>query len=157
MSRRRTSARHHSRQVALQVLYAADLARSGEGEAPPSADAVFERVADHFDLPSGAHAFAKALVCGTVEGRERLDAILSSHADNWRISRMAAVDRNILRLACYELTETDTPASVILDEAIELARRFGSDASPGFVNGVLDAVARAVRAPDPHGARVDEP
>jgi len=144
VSRRRTSARHHSRQVALQVLYAIDLAR----DPVPSAEEAFARVAAHFDLPSDARAFAKALVCGTVDVRSQLDTLLAEHTRNWRLSRMAAVDRNILRLACYELTRTDTPVSVVLDEAIELARRFGSDASPGFVNGVLDAVGREVRGPD---------
>ena len=82
--------------------------------------------------------------------REALDARISEHAKNWRLSRMAAVDRNILRLAVYELEHGDTPASVILDEAVELARRFGDDPSPAFVNGVLDAVARSVR-----GAELD--
>jgi N utilization substance protein B len=130
--------------VALQVLYAIDLAR----DPAPSAEEAFARVAAHFDLPSEARAFARSLVCGTVDAGPLLDALLAEHTRNWRLSRMAAVDRNILRLACYELTRTDTPVSVILDEAIELARRFGSDASPGFVNGVLDAVGREVRDPD---------
>lgn len=145
MSRSGSSARRYSRQAALQILFAIDLAGLARSGPRPSEEEMFDRVAAHFDLPAGAHAFAKSLVCGTVGCQPELDALLSAHAKNWRISRMAAVDRNVLRLACYELTRTDTPASVILDEAIELARRFGSDRSPGFVNGVLDAVARAVR------------
>ncbi len=111
-------------------------------------------MASNFDLPAGARVFARALVRGTIACRSELDAVLSTHAENWRISRMAAVDRNILRLACYELTRTDTPSSVVLDEAIELARRFGSDASPGFVNGVLDAVVRGSEVPGPAQAEV---
>ena len=145
MSRGGPSARRHSRQAALQILFAIDLAGLARSGPRPRDEEMFDRVAAHFDLPAGAHAFAKSLVCGTVRCQPELDALLVAHAQNWRISRMAAVDRNVLRLACYELTRTDTPASVILDEAIELARRFGSDRSPGFVNGVLDAVARAVR------------
>ena len=74
--------------------------------------------------------------------------MVSSHARNWRVDRMAIVDRNVLRLAAFELMHTETPPAVILDEAVELARRFGSDESPPFVNGVLDAVAREVRGED---------
>lgn len=151
MSRRGTAPRHQLRRVALQVLYAVDLARGARSGGPVSGAEVFEAVAANFDLPAGAHAFAKTLVCGTIDRAAEIDALLAAHAQNWRISRMAAVDRNILRLACYELTSTETPASVILDEAIELARRFGADASPAFVNGVLDAVAREVRAPEVGG------
>ena len=148
----RTS-RHASRQVSLQVLYAVDLAtRSRPGEdfvtrMPPAAEEVFESVAENFDLPEGARAFAKQLVCGVMRRRDEFDALLAQHARNWRISRMAAVDRNVLRIAVYELLRTDTPTSVILDQAIELARRFGDEPSPAFVNGVLDAVAHAVDRP----------
>lgn len=135
--------RQVSRQVALQVLYAVDLA---EGcSAPPDVDEAFGAVADNFELPEGARAFAKELVNGVMGAREQLDALISEHARNWRLSRMAAVDRNVLRLGAWELSATRTPTSVILDQAIELARRFGDDPSPAFVNGVLDAVARTVR------------
>ncbi len=152
MTRRRTAPRHRSREVALQVLYAADLQRGGRaGEALPAL-ACFEGVARSFDLPEGARAFAKELVAGTAEHGDELDALIASHARNWRLSRMATVDRNILRLAGFELAHSDTPTSVVIDEAIELARRFGSDDSPAFVNGVLDAVARAVRAGEPEGS-----
>jgi N utilization substance protein B len=114
---------------------------------PPAAEEVFESVAENFDLPEAARAFAKQLVCGVTRRRDELDALLAQHARNWRISRMAAVDRNVLRIAVYELLRTDTPTSVILDQAIELARRFGDEPSPAFVNGVLDAVAHAVERP----------
>ena len=144
MSRQGPEARHHSRQVALQVLYAFDLAK-GRSLAPPSIDEIFEAIAANFELPERARPFAKELVGGVTRESDDLDRILGEHTRNWRIDRMAAVDRNILRLATLELVRTDTPASVVIDEAIELARRFGDDPSPGFVNGVLDAVARAVR------------
>jgi N utilization substance protein B len=156
MSRGGASARRQSRQAALQVLFAIDLAGTARSAPRPSDEEMFDRIAANFDLPAGAHAFAKALVFGTVRCRDELDALMAAHAQHWRVSRMAAVDRNILRLACYELTHTDTPASVILDEAIELARRFGSEPSPAFVNGVLDAVAQAARAgrdAEPTGAK----
>lgn len=146
----RRAPRQRSRQVALQVLYAIDLAAgrgAPDGAAPPTDD-VFERVAANFDLPEGARAFAKELVCGIASHRAELDELLASHATNWRVDRMAAVDRNVLRIGAYELAHTATPVSVVLDEAIEMARRFGAERSPSFVNGVLDAVARSVRPPE---------
>jgi N utilization substance protein B len=149
MSRR--APRFASRQVALQALYALDLARAGgRGDAPRSApvlEDVFAAVAENFGLPEGARAFAKELVCGVVERQAELDLLIGRHARNWRLDRMAAVDRNVLRLAAWELLYTDTPASVVIDQAIELARRFGDEPSPAFVNGVLDAVSRSVERP----------
>ena len=138
--------RHRGREVALQALYAVDLA-SDEGLASSELrDQVFERVVSHFSVPASAIVFARELVTGVVDRLGELDEILGIHARNWRVSRMAAVDRNVLRLAVYELRDTDTPVAVVIDEAVDLARRFGSDRSPSFVNGVLDAVAREVRA-----------
>jgi N utilization substance protein B len=140
----RAAPRSRSRQAALQVLYAMDLTESSRSGAPADMDAVFEAVADNFELPEGAREFAAKLVRGIIEHRVELDALLSEHATNWRLSRMAAVDRNTLRIGAYELSHTDTPARIVLDEAIELARRFGADPSPAFVNGILDAVSFAV-------------
>ena len=148
----RNAPRAASRQVALQVLYAVDLASSREtGEAfdPVRAGAeAFESIACSFDLPEGARAFAKQLVFGVVERREELDRYLAENTRNWRVDRMAAVDRNVLRIAVFELLATDTPTSVVIDQAIELARRFGDDPSPAFVNGVIDAVAVRVTRPE---------
>lgn len=141
MSRSGHATRQRSRQVALQALYANDLARR-EGREPVSIEESFERVAENFDLPEGARGFAAELAFGVVEHAEQIDALLAESAINWKLSRMAAVDRNVLRLAAYELLCAETPASVVIDQAIELARRFGGEPSPGFVNGVLDAVAR---------------
>ncbi len=171
-SRSPSGARHRAREVALQTLFAMDLrqrpqrpdrvaaadasrTRHEQPVAAPSpavattprsrALEVFEGVAEHFEMPHAAHAFARDLVVQVVERCAGLDAIVSSHAKNWRVSRMAIVDRNILRLATFELAHTVTPAPIVLNEAVELARRFGSDESPPFVNGVLDAVARQLR------------
>lgn len=140
----RTAPRHQSRRAALQVLYAADLAGAVRSGKPPEVEEIFGRVAQHFDLPAGAREFAAELVGGVTSRLQAIDALLAESARNWRISRMAAVDRNVLRLAAYELGYTDTPASVVLDEAIELARDFGGERSPAFVNGVLDALARSL-------------
>jgi N utilization substance protein B len=133
----RRAPRQASRQVALQALYALEV-----GPRTASVDEVFERVSDHFDLPEGARAFAKELVCGVIGERDAIDARLARHARNWRLSRMAAVDRNVLRLGAYEIVHTDSPLAVVLDQAVELARRFGAEGSPAFVNGILDALAR---------------
>lgn len=143
---RRWAPRAASRQLALQVLYAVDLARGSRPGAstapPPVADEVFEEVARCFDPAEGARVFAKELVTGVMTDRDALDERIGRCSRNWRVDRMAAVDRNVLRLAAYELTVADTPTSIVIDQAIELARRFGDDPSPAFVNGVLDAVAR---------------
>jgi len=94
------------------------------------------RVEDAFD-------YAQVLVRGTVDHREEIDAMIRGQADNWRLERMPAVDRNILRLAIYEmLYEQDTPKLVVVDEAIELAKKFGSEQSGRFVNGLLDGLLK---------------
>jgi N utilization substance protein B len=171
--KRRGPGRHSAREVALQVLYAIDLGTDarffdpdpepdievaedrsavdspGEGRAGSLAtrtEGVFDRIAENFAVPASAAEFARELVEAVVERSDLLDELLGAHAKNWRVARMAAVDRNVLRMAAYELRDTETPVAVVIDEAVDLARRFGSDTSPAFVNGVLDAVAREVRS-----------
>jgi len=88
-------------------------------------------------------ARAAALVLGAHEAQADLDALIAAHSANWRVKRLAVIDRIILRLGAWELQhQPDTPDAVVLDEAIELARAFGTDESPKFVNGVLDAIRR---------------
>jgi transcription antitermination protein NusB len=90
-----------------------------------------------------AFHYAQALVRGTLDHREEIDGLIRGQADNWRLERMPAVDRNILRLAVYEmLFETDIPKLVVVDEAIELAKKFGSEQSGRFVNGLLDGLLK---------------
>lgn len=125
----------------------ADAPRSGTpaADSSPVAEAivrsVFDAIAANFEAPPGARDFAWALVSEVCENVVGLDEQIGKKARNWRVSRMAAVDRNILRLGAHELAHTDTPPAVVIDEAVELARRYGTDASPGFVNGILDALA----------------
>lgn len=136
------ASRHRSREVALQALYALDLARL-RGDREASAQEVFDHVASSFEVPEAARAFAKELVCGVEARRVEIDEWIARHARNWRTARMAAVDRNLLRLAGFELlAQKETPPAVILNEAIELARRYGGDGSPSFVNGILDSMAQ---------------
>lgn len=90
-----------------------------------------------------AFQYAQALVRGTLDSLDQIDGLIRGQADNWRLERMPAVDRNILRLAVYEmLHETDTPKLVVVDEAIELAKKFGSEQSGRFVNGLLDGLLK---------------
>ena len=138
------SARHRSREVALQVLFALDVRRSKDAD-EPVAQELFDAIAANFEMPEAARSFAKELVCGVAAAGERIDASLRDATRNWRLERMAVVDRNILRLATYELLETETPVAVVLDEAVQMAKRFADDRTPAFVNGVLDGVARNVR------------
>src|ERR1700733_9169667 len=91
-------------------------------------------------------AFAENLLRGVTEQLPAIDDLISRHAANWRLERMPAVDRNVLRIAVYEMLRTDTPAAIVIDEALELARRFAGEESVQFVNGVLDAVRRELPA-----------
>lgn len=89
-------------------------------------------------------AYARALVGGTLDRRDEIDGLIAAQAENWRLERMPAVDRNILRLAVFELLdESDVPKIVVLDEAIELAKKYGSEQSGAFVNGLLDGLLKA--------------
>ena len=128
--------RHRSRVAALQLLYQREVGGATGAELD---EAVRCYWVAH---PSGAaqRVFATTLLEGVIEGLDRIDSLLETAADNWRLSRMAVVDRAILRLAVYELLAAATPPAVVIDEALELAKRYGGEQSAGFVNGVLDAV-----------------
>jgi len=144
MSAASASARRLSRRAALQALYSADV-RSAASAGADSPLAALDALAEHFELAPGARAFAEELVKGVAAERAALDAKLTAVARNWRLERMAHVDRNVLRLAAWEILFGGTPAPVAIDEAIELAREFGDDSSPRFVNGVLDALVKENR------------
>jgi N utilization substance protein B len=108
---------------------------------------VVERFWEGKDEPEELRAFAEGLVHGVHEQRRELDRWIVSSARNWRIERMAVVDRNVLRMAVCELLAEDAPpAAVVLDEAIEIAQKFGSEESGGFINGVLDDVQQRIAA-----------
>ena len=133
--------RRQAREGALQVLYAADLTDSLSVERVAHG---FDEIVHEFTLPARARERARALVLGVAEHRHRLDEAIQDACTHWQIHRIGNVDRNILRIAAYELlVERETPAPVVIDEAVEIARRFAGEASPSFVNGVLDVVAKA--------------
>jgi N utilization substance protein B len=101
------------------------------------------------DAAEEVRAFAEDLARGAWGFREDLDGAITACADNWRLERMAAVDRNVLRLAAFELLHRpDTPAAVVIDEAIEVVRKYGSEQSARFVNGILDGLKRRVERGD---------
>jgi len=142
--------RTKARECALQMLYQWDLTR----EPMDRVAGLFWQVRSSTDE---TRAMAERLARGAQGSVESLDHHIAETAHNWRFDRIAAVDKNILRVATYELMqEAQTPSSVIIDEAVELAKRFGEADSPAFVNGVLDAIKTKVRG-EPRGAGAASP
>lgn len=134
-----TGPRRMARETALQVLFAADL--SGE-VTPESVETSFDEVSQEFSLPARARKWAVEIVRGVAANLKQIDENIGRASTNWQVHRIATVDRNILRVAAYEFLRDDTPTEVIIDEAVEIARRFAGDTSPAFVNGVLDVLGR---------------
>lgn len=134
--------RRRAREFALQMLFQIDLTAASPGE-------VFRTFWVDQTGEEDIRAFAERLVSGVCGERARLDAVIAGSAENWRIERMPVVDRNVLRISIYEmLFEPETPPLVSIDEAIEVAKRFGTGESGGFINGVLDDVRRRIERGD---------
>jgi N utilization substance protein B len=122
--------RSRAREIALQVLYQLEVN-------PAAGDDGLERfLVGRLRMPALV-SFARSLVEGVQQRRDEIDALLDARSENWRVARMAATDRGVLRIGLFELLHTDVPGPVAVDEAIELARRYGSEASPAFVAGIL--------------------
>lgn len=142
--------RHRSRHRAVQILYQCDV----RGIAPEEAvrnyyGGLYSEEAE--DKP-GRDKFMEDLVDGTFNRRPEIDAYIEQHSEHWRVERMPAVDRNILRLAIFELLSGKLPAPIVIDEALELARRFSGPESVAFMNGVLDAIRKKLPSSDEPGA-----
>ena len=146
--------RRRSRELALQTLFALEFddrstkasieAMRARAEEPQSDD---EDLAELVRGGPAVQAFAEELVQGVTTHVAEIDALLTRFSTNWKVSRMALVDRNILRLACYELLHlTDVPPKVTLNEAVEIGKRYGSTDSSAFINGILDRIASEVAA-----------
>ena len=130
-------ARRKARELALQMLFENDVAGTAAAE-------MFSRSPDLAKAAEGMRDFTKRLVSGTLSHRDTLDAIITRQAENWRLARMPIVDRNILRLALFELLhEPETPRPVVIDEALEIAKRFSTPNSSQFINGILDGVLKS--------------
>ena len=134
------TARHRAREAALQMLYQWEVGRTTPG------DVILTYWQTHEDGPplSEAHReFANNLVRGTTGRLEEIDRLLSARTQNWRVARMAVIDRLVLRLATFELlAELETPSKVVINEALELARAYSGEEAVAFVNGVLDGVRK---------------
>lgn len=132
--------RRQSREAALSFLYQRDLSVQSRTDDP-------EQFIEHFQLPEAFQSFFLQLVRGVLEHQKAIDLEIEAAAENWKLSRMAKIDLSILRLGCYELIyQPQTSLQIIIDEAIELAKEYGSTDSSSFVNGILDRIARKVRA-----------
>jgi len=133
--------RRKSREYALQMLFQWDITHD-------DIDSISTTFWETLDAPEPPDvvAFADSLATGTIERVEKIDAIIERHAENWRLDRMAVVDRNLLRLAIHEFLSVkedgEMPAAVIINEAIEIARRFSAEGSPQFINGILDSIRK---------------
>jgi transcription antitermination protein NusB len=130
--------RRKARECALQMLFAADFAEAVPEEVLKT---YWVELGDS-DVEETAREFASRLAAGTLSHLETLDERIRSRAEHWRISRMAIVDRNILRLAVYEFLYEPTPRTVAINEALEIARRFSTYEATQFINGILDAIKR---------------
>lgn len=134
--------RRQSREMALQALYLRDTCGF-------LLDTAVKTVLEN-SYSEPVNSFCRHLVEGVSGRQEEIDAILARYAENWDLKRMATVDRNILRLSAFEiLSDFDTPVSVIIDEAIEIAKTFSTEDSGKFVNGILDKVKQERKAPPP--------
>lgn len=130
-------ARRKARELALQMLFENDVAGTAPGE-------MFRRNADLQKAPTTIREFTERLVEGTLTHRDEIDEVITRQADHWRLARMPIVDRNILRLALFELLhEPATPQPVVIDEALEIAKRFSTPRSSQFINGILDGVLKS--------------
>ena len=133
--------RHKSRILAMQFLFSQDINQSwGEFAEKQSA------FCDKYSITEEAFPHFFALIRGVIGQRPQLDALISEHSENWKLSRMSGVDRNILRIAVFEMINCDdVPPKVAINEAIELGKRFGSDDSGAFINGVLDNIHKNMK------------
>lgn len=129
------SLRHKGRELALQVLFQWDIHRTTAGW--------LEEFWQQHPVSEDIRGFADLLIDGVMKHISQLDALIGRYAENWTVSRMAFIDRNVLRIAVYELLYLpDIPARVTLNEAIDVVKRFGDEQSGGFVNGILDRILR---------------
>src|SRR5204863_4538786 len=142
--------RRKARECALQMLCAADVAGTRSDQL---ARTFWSELSDG-ELEPGAQEFATKLTMGALAHLDEVDEKIKSRAEHWRISRMALVDRNLLRLAVYEFLHEPTPRTVIINEALEIARRFSTWEATQFINGILDAIKRDLdrESPEPESS-----
>lgn len=128
--------RHKARECALQMLFSFDMA----GDSPKALTENYWVELGDAAIDDKTREFANSLVLGTLSNLEAIDDVIRTRAEHWRIERMAIVDRNVLRLAVFEFLHQDTPDTVAINEALEIARRFSTYEATQFINGILDAI-----------------
>lgn len=125
--------RRKSRELALQALYQADMCGLTVAD--------ITLLSDHFRVAQKAIPYATIILDGIRANQREIDAIITSHTKNWRVDRMSIIDRNLIRIGIFELVfQKEVPASVVINESIEIAKRFSTDESSSFINGILDAI-----------------
>jgi N utilization substance protein B len=139
--------RRKARECALQMMYAADMA----GEQNRSLTETFWAELADEDADTATREFADNLVKGALDNLQKVDEVIRHRAEHWRISRMAVVDRNVLRLAVYEFLHESTPRTVVINEALEIARRYSTFEATQFINGILDAIKHDLDKQDKKG------
>lgn len=134
--------RHRARELAIQVLFQMEYTPGDPGES-------FDRVCESFGPPKDVRAYSREVVVGVWEKKADLDRLIRRSSKNWRMERMSLVDRNILRIAIYEvLYRKDVPPKVSIDEAVELGKQYGTEESGAFINGILDHIYNELKAED---------
>ena len=141
-SEKNSANRHKARECALQMLFAVDLTHS---DADSAIENYWHELGDAA-IDQTTREFASGLVAGTIRELTSIDDHIRTRAEHWRIERMAIVDRNVLRLAVYEFTHRDTPNTVVINEGLELARRFSTYEATQFINGILDGIKQDLEA-----------
>lgn len=136
------SVRRKARETALQILYKTDISEGRAGEDLHELDSLV--------AGTEARRYCETLVSGIDAKRDEIDAVIERHSENWTVERMAVVDRNILRIAVYELMHSeDVPYKVAIDEAVELAKLYGTEESGAFINGIIDKVRKSLGKKSP--------
>jgi N utilization substance protein B len=136
-----SSQKTQAREFALQYLYQTDLVKIYY-----FSQSHFSSFCEQNHIEESLGKILRTMVEGTLENLIKTDQTIKSHSKNWPLERMASIDRAILRMATYELLATQTPVKVILNEAIELSKVYGSNESPSFINGVLDSIQKKIRS-----------
>ena len=138
--------RHHAREIALQILYSFDVQAQQNASPIPTGSELVSYLKSHFEhfvVPDGVREFASQLVVGTLSKSAEIDVEIEKYSSNWKIGRMALIDRNLIRMAFYEMSHfKDIPHSVSIDEAIELSKQFGTADTASFVNAILDSMRK---------------
>lgn len=147
-----SGSRRKARESALQMLFAADVVKNASEF---STDDFWNELGDA-DMDPRLQAFANTLVKGTLNNITLIDDRIRTRAEHWRIERMAIVDRNVLRLSVYEYLFEDTPRTVVINEALEIARRFSTFEATQFINGILDAIKLDLEKEDPETVSEEE-